>query len=56
MASYLVCKDMRQFSQRDVPDEICDGFLQFKESVRIVFVSWAFHCSPQSEGCKIVQP
>jgi hypothetical protein len=45
-------------SRRDVPDEICDGFLQFKESVRTVFANCAFHCTPQIiiRGCKIGPP
>jgi hypothetical protein len=30
---------MPQFNLRDVLDEICDSFLQFKQSVRIVFVT-----------------
>jgi hypothetical protein len=41
------CRFTRQFSRSDVPYEIWDGFLQFKQSVRIVFVNCSFHWSPQ---------
>jgi hypothetical protein len=38
--SYLVCKDTLQLNQRDVPDEICDGFLHFNrkymDSLKII--------------------
>jgi hypothetical protein len=48
---YLVFKEMLQFNRRDVPDDICDGFHQFKECVKTVFVN-AFHCSLTDESLR----
>jgi len=55
---YLVCKITRKFSQREVFDEIGGGIglLQFKKSVRLLFVNSAFRGFPQiiMRGCNVV--
>lgn len=56
---YLVCKNARKFSRREVFDDIHDGIclLQFKKSVMLFFVNGAFHVSTQIiiKGCNGVQ-
>jgi hypothetical protein len=54
-----VCKYTQRFNRRNIPDEICDGFLQFEESLRIVFANCAFYCHPPHtiiKGCKAGWP
>jgi hypothetical protein len=51
--SYLACRNARQFSGGNIPADIRDGFLHFKERLMIVFVNCAFNYSPQItiRGC-----
>jgi hypothetical protein len=55
---YLVCKNARKFSRREVFDEIRDvmGLLQFKKSVMLFFVNGADRGCPQTimRECKVV--
>jgi hypothetical protein len=42
---YLACKCTWQFKWQDVLNDIYEGFFQFKERVRVVFVNCPSLCS-----------